>query len=258
MSKIRDRLRSFVEGSCPLNYGRDIVVAWARDHIERNAGRRTRILDMGAGRGEDLVNIREATRGREIDLYGIECHPSNAESMRGKGIVVYDADIEREDIPAPDGSFDIVIVNQVLEHTKEIFWIFSEFSRVLRRGGICVVGFPNLAAWHNRAFLLFGLQPTSIEVLGPHVRGMTKGGFKEFATCDGYFECLAVRGSNVYPFPPPLSRTLSRIFPSLSVCLYFLLRRTAREGRFIDVLDTRGYETPYFRGIPRSAPPRCM
>jgi SAM-dependent methyltransferase len=237
-----------VEGSYHLNYGREIVAAWARDHIERNAGRTVRILDAGAGRGEDLVRIREAAREWKIDLYGIECNPANAESARGREIVVYESDIEREEIPAPDRSFDIVIANQILEHTKEIFWIFSEFSRVLREGGICVVGVPNLAAWHNRGFLLFGLQPTCIEVMGPHVRGMTKGGFREFATCDGYFECLAVKGANFYPFPPFLSRPLARIFPSLSVCLFFLLRRTAKAGRFIEVLDTRGYETSYFRG----------
>lgn len=237
-----------MEGSYDLNYGRDIVVSWVRDHIEGDAGRRIRILDVGAGRGEDLVNIKDAAGGRDIDLYGIECHPANAESGRGKGIVVYDVDIERKAIPAPDGFFDIVVANQIIEHAKEIFWIFSEVSRVLRGGGIFVVGFPNLAAWHNRALLLLGLQPTCIEVLGPHIRGITRGGFREFATCDGYFECLAVRGSNFYPFPPPLSRVLARMFPSLSVCLFFLLRRTAREGRFIDVLDTRHYETPFFRG----------
>lgn len=247
MSKMRDRLRRFVEGSYHLNYGREIVVAWARDYIEGNAGRKIRILDVGAGRGEDLVNIRKATGG-DVDLYGIECDPANAERGRERGIVVIHADIERDAIPAPDGSFDIVVANQILEHTKEIFWIFSEVSRVLREGGICVVGFPNLAAWHNRALLLFGLQPTCIEMLGAHVRGITRGAFKEFATCDGYFECLDMRGSNFYPFPPPLSVPLSRIFPSLSVCLFFLLRRTARAGEFIDVLSTRHFETPFFRG----------
>jgi len=43
--------------------------------------------------------------------------------------------IENESIPVSEGYFDIVIVNQIVEHMKEIFWIFGEISRVLKKGG---------------------------------------------------------------------------------------------------------------------------
>ncbi|MEK6620867.1 MAG: hypothetical protein AABZ13_00100, partial [Planctomycetota bacterium] len=41
---------------------------------------------------------------------------------------VWTAVIENEILPLKDESINIIIANQILEHTKEIFWIFKEFS----------------------------------------------------------------------------------------------------------------------------------
>jgi hypothetical protein len=113
------------------------------------------------------------------------------------------------------------------------------------------VGIPNLAALHNRILLLLGVQPTCIEILSAHVRGFTRSGFREFATSDGYFLMEEVRGGNFYPFPPSVARPMARVFPGFSVCLFFLLRRTGKKGNFLQVLDTRYFETPYYRGAKR-------
>lgn len=61
--------------------------------------------------------------------------------------------IERDPLPFADESVDIFMANQVLEHCKEIFWIFSEVSRCLKPGGCFIIGVPNLAALHNRLLL---------------------------------------------------------------------------------------------------------
>ena len=251
---IREALQRWVNRTAHLNYGREHVLAWVREEV-RSAGRPViRVLDLGAGNGEDLRNIRAGCPGANLSLHGVECHPENAGAARASGIAIHEMDIEHDPILAPDGAFDVVIANQIVEHTKEIFWVFSEISRVLRPGGLCVVGVPNLAALHNRVLLLFGFQPASIGVLSAHVRGFTRPGFREFATCDGYFRLEAVRGANVYPLPPSLARPLARAFPGVSVCLFFRLRRTPKEGTFLGVLDTRFFETPYFRGAAPSPP----
>lgn len=143
---------------------------------------------------------------------------------------------------------DFIIMNQILEHTKEIFWIFGEVSRVLKRGGGCIVGVPNLASLHNRIALLIGRQPTSIRALGPHVRGFTRKDFVKFIETDGYFKAEYFAGSNFYPFPRQVSRILARIFPNLAVSVFWGIRRTGKEGCFIHILDSRFYETPYYRG----------
>jgi hypothetical protein len=46
-----------------------------------------------------------------------------------------------------------------------------------------------------------------------------------------------------------MSKVLSKFFPTLSVGLFILRERTAKDGKFIEVLESRFYETPYFKGI---------
>jgi hypothetical protein len=51
-----------------------------------------------------------------------------------KGIIVHPLNIKRDMLPYDSGQIDAVIANQILEHTKELFWIFHEVTRVLARG----------------------------------------------------------------------------------------------------------------------------
>lgn len=231
-----------------LNYGRHIVEAWALDHASRSISTPS-ILDLGAGDGTDLINLRKSLN-RSANLYGLEVSDPVIEKARQRGVNVTRVDIEREVYPFADASFDIVLANQVIEHIKEIFWVFSEVSRILKGGGLFVVGVPNLASLHNRVALLFGSQPPSIRVLGPHVRGFARGAFTEFAECGGFFEVAEIRGSNFYPFPPWLSAGLARVMPGLSVSLFFRMRRTARPGTFLEVLRDTPLDTGYFKGGP--------
>jgi SAM-dependent methyltransferase len=156
--------------------------------------------------------------------------------------------VERQKFPFESEFFDVVIANQIVEHTKDLFWIYSEISRVLKPQGYVLTGVPNLASFHNRIALLLGLQPTAIEVLGPHVRGFTAPSFIQFIETDGFFINRAIKGSNFYPFRPAVSRVLSRLFPLMSVGLFFKTQRTSKPGLFIEVLKARFFETAYFAG----------
>jgi SAM-dependent methyltransferase len=247
---MRQFLLRLKAGTEELNYGRDILAEYA---LEIASGRtELQILDIGLGSGKDLINIRQKYRevypSLKVCLYGMECYPPNVEAARKEQIEVFSGNVETERFPFEDQSLDIVVANQVLEHTKELFWIFSEISRVLKPGGYVLSGVPNLASLHNRVGLLLGMQPTAIEVLGPHVRGFTARSFIQFVETDGFFVNEAVKGSNFYPFRPRISRVLSRLFPLMSVGVFFKTRRTSRPGRFIDVLSTRFFETAYFTG----------
>jgi SAM-dependent methyltransferase len=236
------------KGTEPLNYGRDTLAAMARRHFGEAPAGNLRVLDLGAGTGADLANVAAALGPERCQLAGIESHPRAARALAAQGVAVHALDLEKEPFPFPDGTVDLVLANQVLEHTKEVFWILSETARVLRPGGGFLVGLPNLASLHNRVLLLFGAQPTSIEWLGPHVRGATAGAFLRFATAGAFFKLAEVRGGNFYPFPAAIARPLSRILPRLSVSLFFRLERTGRGGSFLEALDGAGYETPFYRG----------
>ena len=247
-------MRSFLlklkAGTEELNYGRDILADYMLD-IARGKSH-LRILDIGLGAGKDLVNIRrrclEVHPELKIELFGLECYPPNVLAAQKQGIQVFPVNIETQRFPFEQAFFDVVLSNQTLEHTKEVYWIFSEISRVLKPEGFVLSGVPNLASLHNRVALLLGWQPTSIQVLGPHVRGFTAPGFIEFVETDGFFVNQAVKGSNFYPFPPAMSRFLSRLFPLLSVGLFLKTQRTTKPGVFIEVLKTRFFETPFFAG----------
>ena len=244
-------LRRLKSGTEELNYGREIIARWARLHFGDAAGRGS-VLDIGVGHGDDLLNIRRSC-ATPLDLHGIECYPPNVKLAEQRGILVQSLDIERERFPYPDASFDLVVANQVIEHTKEIFFIFSEISRVLKNGGLAIVGVPNLGALHNRIALLLGLQPPAIRVLGPHVRGFTRSGLAEFVVTGGFFDLEEFAGSNFYPLPRPVSQWMARTFPGLAVGSFYKLRRTNQGGSFVEALDERFFETPYYRGPDKDA-----
>ncbi len=236
------------KGSEYLDYGRDIILNMVEKYIIETNCYSPKILDLGAGQGIDLGNIAKSFRNHKLDLYGIDNYEPNIKAVMNMGIPASQLNIERESLPYCDQYFDIIIVNQVIEHTKEIFFIFSEISRVLKFGGLLIVGFPNLAALHNRILLLLGKQPICSRMLGPHIRSITKDTFMKFVTAEKYFEMQDIKGANFYPFPAKLSTFLCKIFPTLSISLFFSCIRTNKPGKFIEVLDTRFFETDYFRG----------
>ena len=247
---MRQFLLKLKAGTEELNYGREVLADYA---LEIARGKtHLRILDIGLGSGKDLINIRQkclqANPALKLELFGLEYYMPNVAAARQQGIQVFNANVETDTFPFGDGFFDIVLSNQILEHSKEVFWIFSEISRVVKIHGYVLTGVPNLASFHNRIALLLGLQPTSIEVLGPHVRGFTAPSFIKFVETDGYFKNLTVKGSNFYPFPPALSKPLSRLFPQMSVGIFFKTQRMDKAGTFIEVLKSRFFETNFFAG----------
>ena len=247
MKTIPDRVSSNTPPHHLLNYGRGYIIEWCGAFFRQQNRDAYMVLDIGCGSGQDLQNIRNATP-LQVTLYGIEIHEPTIRACEGSNITVFPVDIEKEQIPVRDHFFDIIILNQVLEHTKEIFFIFSEISRVLKPEGILIVGVPNLASFHNRLLLLLGRHPTNIETLGPHVRGFTIPALKKFIEADGYFKVIELRGSNFYPFPPVISSGLIRIFRGGSASIFFLIKKTEREGLFIEVLKDMSLETNYFTG----------
>lgn len=50
--------------------------------------------------------------------------------------------------PFADGSFDVVVCNQVLEHVPRPMIVASEMFRLVREGGVCLVTAPFLFPYH--------------------------------------------------------------------------------------------------------------
>jgi SAM-dependent methyltransferase len=241
-------LKNMKSGTVELNYGREQIVKMAVSHFGNRDAQSFKIMDLGLGLGEDILRIKRALAPQPVDACGLEFHEPYVKQAQEKGIEVFQLNLEKDPFPFEDSTFDLILANQVLEHTKEIFWITSEVARVLRPGGLFLVGVPNLASLHSRIMLLLGMQPSPIQVLGPHVRGFTKKGFKSFVEEGGYFRVKQIAGSNFYPFPAFPAKLLAKLFPGFAVSLFFACERTPGEGNFIDLLSENFFETPFFRG----------
>src|SRR3954451_14952337 len=99
-----------------FNYGRHLV------HSFLESCRPYRqVLDLGAGHGTDLQIARSVEP--QASCSGIEVYEAYALELRQQGFRVMDTDIESEPLPLEDGSVDVIIANQILEHTKNVFWI---------------------------------------------------------------------------------------------------------------------------------------
>lgn len=229
-----------------LNYGRPIVrrfLAAARPY--------RRVLDIGAGQGADLLAARAIEP--ECRLHAIEAWPPYVERLRDEGIEVFNLDLERDPMPFEDEAIDVVIANQILEHTKEVFWIFDQIARVLRVGGQLIVGVPNLASGHNRLLLLFGRQPSVVKTASAHVRGFTRSDLLRFLdeAWPGGFRLRDHAGANFYPFPPVLAKPLARLLPTLAWGLFLRLEKTrSYDGAFRTFPERARLETNFYTGPP--------
>jgi SAM-dependent methyltransferase len=206
-------------------------------------------VDLGAGLGRDLHIIRKAhPRSR---LAAVEGGRQYAEGLRRLADEVHVLDIEHDALPFKTESLDLVISNQVLEHIKEVFWVFHEVSRSLRVGGRFLIGVPNVASLHNRVLLLFGIHPTQHKLCSAHVRPFSRRDTLRFleACFPGGYVLEKFSGAQFYPFPVSLARPLARVFPTGAFSIFFLLRKVrAYRDEFATYPSRARLETNFWTG----------
>jgi ubiquinone/menaquinone biosynthesis C-methylase UbiE len=209
-----------------LHYGRDVV-----ERFLRRASPWDTVVDLGAGWGHDLRIARSVNPTAR--LAAVECMDSPMPALEKIADQIVRANIEIDPLPFEDESVDIFIANQVLEHTKEIFWILHEVSRCLRVGGHLIIGVPNLASLHNRLLLLAGRHPTQMQLASAHVRGFSRHDLlRFFEKCHpGGYRLEDWAGSQFYPFPRPAAKLLARLAPGMAYSMFVLLKKQGPYAR---------------------------
>lgn len=107
------------------------------------------LLDLGCGDGANLKWLRSYTK----KLYGSDYNISRLIRAKQKNIATKIVLADINDYPAKDESFDLIFFNHVLEHILDDEKALSEVFRILKKGGLCILGVPNEGAfWWQLAY----------------------------------------------------------------------------------------------------------
>jgi SAM-dependent methyltransferase len=181
----------------------------------------------------------------------IEAGKVSAEILRGKVDEVYVLDIERNELPVLPGTIDLIIANQVLEHTKEIFWIFDQVTRALKTGGHFIIGVPNVVSFHNRLLSVYGRHPTQHKLCSAHVRPFSKKDTVQFLeSCfPAGYRLVDFGGAQFYPLPGRLARATANLFPTMAMSIFFLIQKQREySGEFAGYPARAQFETNFWAG----------
>jgi methionine biosynthesis protein MetW len=105
-----------------------------------------RMLDVGCGDGSAVKTAQDLGWSAE----GVDFDPQAVEVARHKGLQVHLGGLT--DCRYPDDSFDLVLMNHVIEHVHDPLATLGEIRRLLRVGGMLVVTTPNGGCWGHRHF----------------------------------------------------------------------------------------------------------
>ena len=125
----------------------------AHQKIIEYVGKNKRVLDIGCATGY----LAKEFRKNGCHVLGIEMD-EEAAKVAGQycdDILVGDVEQIRR-LPYPEGSFDIIVYADVLEHLKRPDLVLLRFKKYLSKSGQLIVSVPNIAYFTIRLKLLLG------------------------------------------------------------------------------------------------------
>lgn len=113
-----------------------------------------KVLDVGSGEGL-LIGLLKMLGH---DAWAVDLLDHGADDLyRRHGIPFQRCNIEADQLPFDDNSFDAICCCQAFEHfTHSHLPPLLAMKRVLKPGGIIEIDVPNVASWRNRSRLLRG------------------------------------------------------------------------------------------------------
>jgi methionine biosynthesis protein MetW len=114
-----------------------------------------RVLDSGCGPGFLAALIRD----HGCDVTCIDVSQVGPERTRARGIDAQQLDLDTDDPPFEEGSFDVVVANSNLEHLFYMHRHVGTLARYVRPGGKMIWLVPNIGHWRYRLALLGGRFP---------------------------------------------------------------------------------------------------
>lgn len=112
----------------------------------------SRVFEGGVSSGYFARVLTEV--GRRVD--GHEIDPSAAEEARAVCEHVHEGDLQEFDVDALDGTYDLMLFGDTLEHIPDPPAVLRRLRTRLAPDGHLIVSIPNIANWTVRLQLLFG------------------------------------------------------------------------------------------------------
>jgi 2-polyprenyl-3-methyl-5-hydroxy-6-metoxy-1,4-benzoquinol methylase len=125
--------------------GREKIFGELLTEIESVLAGKGRILDIGAGEG----TLVETAAGRGWEAEGTEVSSAMVQYVRDHSKVTVHQGII-EDIPLPEGAYDAIVLNHVLEHVKNPRATLERIAQLLSPRGIVRIEVPNVASLSSR------------------------------------------------------------------------------------------------------------
>jgi len=133
-----------------------------------------RVLDLGCRDGALTQAYLDGN-----DVVGVDADREALAEAAKLGIETHWADLDQP-LEFADGSFDVVIAGELLEHLRDPLRLIAEIRRVLRPGGTFVASVPNAYRLKGRLLFLLGRPPendsTHLQMFsGDDVRALLTG-----------------------------------------------------------------------------------
>lgn len=123
-----------------LRWNQEVYATWLMKYVNET----TRWLDAGCGHRllppdfeileRSLIHKARLAIGIDVDACSLKSHKTLPSRLCGS----------LDSLPFPDGAFDLVTCNMVVEHLPDPANTFRELGRVLRPGGVLLVHTPNV------------------------------------------------------------------------------------------------------------------
>lgn len=107
-----------------------------------------RVLEVGCGSGATLRVLKERriAEGRTCEVVGVDIEAEAVSRAREHLDAAYLIDAEEEELTGyPQGYFDLLIMQYVLEHTVNPWATLRHWLPLVRPGGYVIIGVPNIA-----------------------------------------------------------------------------------------------------------------
>jgi methionine biosynthesis protein MetW len=152
------------------------LLAWAAVHRPRT------VLDLGCGDGRLAEQLAELG----ADVTGVDLHAADGVKDRVHRFV--QADLDRGLPEELDGSYDLVVAADVLEHVRHPEQLLGQMGDRIAPGGALLLSVPNFGHWYPRARVLLGRFDYDRRGIldRDHVRFFTRRSLERLLTTGGF------------------------------------------------------------------------